>query len=206
VGKTAVSGDTVFVVSVDASGNVTLDQQRAIVHTNPNDPDESRGLTGSNLVVLTATATDGDADHAAAPLDLTPLLVFKDDGPSIGPISNSIVDFAAGATATESLNGAVGADPNSSPYVADSFTSSITINGTELHGIASNGNTTVTYYADTNHSGTFGDAGDTAFYQLNLSQTANSGAGSYTFNVLVNPPPAELIFNFNALPSGQNLF
>src|SRR5262249_30505523 len=83
VGKTAVSGDTVFVVSVDASGNVTLDQQRAIVHANPNDADESRGLTGSNLVVLTATATDGDADHASAPLDLTSLLVFKDDGPSI---------------------------------------------------------------------------------------------------------------------------
>src|SRR5262249_9421612 len=83
LGKTAGSGDTVFVVSVDSSGNVTLDQQRAVVHANPNDPDESRGLTGTNLVVLTATATDGDADHAAASLDLTPLLVFKDDGPSI---------------------------------------------------------------------------------------------------------------------------
>src|SRR5262249_38176910 len=83
VGKTATTGLTVFVVSVNASGNVTLDQQRAVVHTNPNDPDESRGLTGSNLVVLTATATDKDADHAAAPLDLTPLLVFKDDGPAI---------------------------------------------------------------------------------------------------------------------------
>src|SRR5262245_11067143 len=83
VGKTATTGLTVFVVSVDASGNVTLDQQRAIVHANPNDSDESRGLTGTNLVVLTATATDGDADHAAAPLDITPQLVFKDDGPSI---------------------------------------------------------------------------------------------------------------------------
>src|SRR5262249_37642939 len=83
VGRTAVSNDIVFVVSVDASGNVTLDQQRAIVHANPNDPDESRGLTGSNLVVLTGTATDKDGDHASAPLDLTPLLVFKDDGPSI---------------------------------------------------------------------------------------------------------------------------
>src|SRR5215468_11895198 len=83
VGKTATTGLTVFVVSVDASGNVTLDQQRAVVHTNPNDPDESRGLSGTNLVVLTGTATDGDADHASASLDLTPQLVFKDDGPSI---------------------------------------------------------------------------------------------------------------------------
>src|SRR5262249_8422015 len=76
-GKTQTTGLTVFVVSVDASGNMTLDQQRAIVHTNPNDPDESRGLTGSNLVVLTATATDKDGDHASTSLDLTPQLVFK---------------------------------------------------------------------------------------------------------------------------------
>jgi hypothetical protein len=39
-----------------------------------------------------------------------------------------------------------------------------------------------------------------------LSETANSGAGSYTFTVLVDPPPAELTFNFDALPSASNLF
>src|SRR5262249_46827564 len=206
VGKTAVSGDTGFVVSVDASGNVTLDQQRAIVHANPNDPDESRGLTGSNLVVLTATVTDGDADHAAAPLDLTPLLVFKDDGPSIGPISNSIVDFAKNSSATQNLFGTVGNDPNTAPYVVTSFTPSLTINGTLLHGIASSNDTTIPYFADTGGNGIFGDAGDTAFYKLELSQTANSGAGSYTFTVLVDPPPAELNFDFNALHSGSNLF
>src|SRR5262249_37302726 len=162
------------------SGNVTLDQQRAIVHANPNDPDESRGLTGTNLVVLTATATDKDADHASDLLDLTPLLVFKDDGPAIGPIANSVVDFAAGGTATKSLNGAVGADPNAAPYTIDSFTGSITINGKLLTGVASNNNTTITYF----------DAGGTAFYKLDLSQTANAGAGAYTFTVLVGPPPA----------------
>src|SRR5262249_18051546 len=121
-------------------------------------------------------------------------------------IANSIVDFAAGSTATQTLNGAVGADPNTAPYTIDSFTSSITINGTELHGIASNNNTTITYWADTSGNGIFGDAGDTVFHKRELTKTANSGAGSYTFTVLVNPPPAELTFNFNALPSGQNLF
>src|SRR5262249_16171843 len=64
---------------------------------------------------------------------------------------------------------------------------------------------TVTYYADTNKSGTFGDSGDTAFYELKLSQTANSGAGSYTFTVLVDPPPAVLEFNFESLHPGSNL-
>src|SRR5205823_5720942 len=85
LGKTASTGLTVFVVSVDASGQVKLDQQRAVVHpdaTNP-DTDEPTGLSGVNKIVLTGTATDGDGDHASAPLDLTPLLAFKDDGPSI---------------------------------------------------------------------------------------------------------------------------
>src|SRR5262249_8212214 len=121
----AVSGDIVFTVSVNAGGQVTLDQQRAVVHANPNDPDESRGLTGSNLVVLTGTATDGDADHAAAPLDLTPLLVFKDDGPSITATAtgaptltvdetvlatNATASFAAQFTPTFGADGA-GATP-----------------------------------------------------------------------------------------------
>jgi hypothetical protein len=213
VGKTATTGLTVFVVSVSSLGVVTLDQQRAIVHTNPNDPDESRGLTGSNLVVLTATATDKDGDHASAPLDITPQLVFKDDGPSIGHnsggtqvIDNSIVDFAKNASATKSLEGATGADANATPYTIDSFTTDITINGTALKGVISADKETVTYWADTSGDNTFGDAGDTAFYKLQLSETANSGAGSYTFTVLVDPPPSELQFNFAALHSGANLF
>jgi hypothetical protein len=157
-------------------------------------------------VVLTGTATDKDGDHASATLDLTPLLVFKDDGPAIGPIDNSIVDFAVNANATKTLNGAVGADPNTAPYTIDSFSTDITTNGTALKGVISADKQTVTYYADTNKSGTFGDSGDTAFYKLQLSETANSGAGSYTFTVLVAPPPAELNFDFNALHSGSNLF
>src|SRR5262249_42391251 len=132
VGKTATTGFTVFVVSVNASGNVTLDQQRAIVHTKPNHPDEARGLTGSNLGGLSGTTNDGEADHAPASLDLTPLLVFKDDGPSIGPIANSTVDFTTGATgtATQNLNGLVGADPNAAPYTIVQFNSPITLGPT----------------------------------------------------------------------------
>src|SRR5262249_12386209 len=124
----------------------------------------------------------------------------------IGPIANSIVDFAAGATVTKTLNGAVGADSKTTPYTIDSFTGSVTINGTLLTGIASNNNTTVTYYADTSRNGIFGDAGDTAFYKPEFSPTANSGAGAYTFTTLVDPPPAILQFDFNSLHSGSNLF
>jgi hypothetical protein len=201
-GRTATSNDLVFTVSVDTSGNVTLDQIRAIVHPTT-DPNESKTLSAANLVVLTATANDKDGDSASTPLNIGQLLVFKDDGPTIGPIANSIVDLVTGATVTKSLNAAVGADPNAAPYTIDSFTASITINGIELRGVLSADKQVVTYYADASKDGTFGNAGDTAFYRLTLSE---SGAGAYTFDVLASPPPTTLNFNFNALPSGQNLF
>ncbi|TIW93526.1 MAG: hypothetical protein E5V59_15150, partial [Mesorhizobium sp.] len=58
-------GDTVFTISVDASGNVTLDQSRAVVHPT-NDPNESVFMSSANLVTLTAIITDGDGDTAQA--------------------------------------------------------------------------------------------------------------------------------------------
>ena len=197
------SGQTVFVVSVDQSGNVTLDQRRSVRHADTNNHDDATGLVGTGLVVLTGRAHDGDGDSASANLDLTPLLVFEDDGPAVGPIENSVVDFAAGSSATKTLNGAVGADPNGAPYTVDSFTNSVTVNGVQLQGVASGNNTVVTYFADTGGNGIFGDAGDTAFYRLTLAQ---AGAGTYTFECLVDPPPANLVFDFDDLPSGQNLF
>ena len=202
-GRTATGNALVFTVSVDASGNVTLDQVRSVVHPNTANPDDSVTLAAANQVVLTGTAHDGDADTASAPLNIGQLLVFEDDGPAIGPIANSVVDFVTGATVTKTLNGAVGADPNGAPYTIDSFTASVTVNGVELHGVLSANSQVVTYFADTSGDGTFGNAGDTAFYRLTLNQ---AGAGTYTFEVLASPPPAFIEFDFDDLPSGQNLF
>ena len=201
-GRTATSNELVFTVSVNASGNVTLDQLRSIVHPTTN-PDESKTLAAANLVALTATAVDKDGDSGSTPLNIGQLLVFKDDGPTIGPIDDSIVDLLVGATVTKSLNGAVGADGNAAPYTIDSFTASVTINGVELRGVLSANKQVVTYFRDTNNDTVFGNAGDTAFYRLTLSQ---SGAGTYTFDVLASPPPALLHFDFDELHSGSNLF
>ena len=52
-------------LTVDGSGNVTLDQQRAVVHPT-NNPNESKTLSAANLVTLTATITDKDGDSASA--------------------------------------------------------------------------------------------------------------------------------------------
>ncbi len=82
-GRTATTGLLVFTVSVAANGDVTLDQQRAVVHPDPNNPDDATSLSADNLVTLTATITDKDGDSAHATLNIGQNLVFEDDGPSI---------------------------------------------------------------------------------------------------------------------------
>ncbi|ANL97637.1 DUF5801 repeats-in-toxin domain-containing protein [Rhizobium phaseoli] len=80
----SAGGAIVFTVSVSAAGVVTLDQQRAIVHADANDPDDSRTLAADNLVTLTATITDKDGDQKTASHDIGQNLNFEDDGPIIG--------------------------------------------------------------------------------------------------------------------------
>ena len=53
-----------FTLSVNGSGNVTLDQIRAVVHPT-NDPNEPTTLSADNLVTLTATITDKDGDSGS---------------------------------------------------------------------------------------------------------------------------------------------
>jgi len=213
-GRTATSNALVFTVSVAADGNVTLDQIRAVVHADANDPNDAATLASDDLVKLTATITDKDGDHKPATLNIGQNLSFLDDGPTIGPIANSEVTFissAAGTAGPASLAGALGADGGASPVpytivgtsVAGSFPD-ISVNGLVLlRPILSNNNSILTYWADTGGNNTFGDTGDTAYYRLTLGE---SGAGSYTFNVLIDPPPAKLTFDLSTLASGQNLW
>lgn len=73
-----------FTISVDATGTVTLDQSRAVVHDDPADAVESGAsaavLASADLVTLTATATDGDGDSASKTLDIADSFSFGDDG------------------------------------------------------------------------------------------------------------------------------
>src|SRR5204863_201951 len=52
----------VFTVSVDAGGTVTLDQQRAVMHTPDSGPDQPTSLAAADLIVLTRTDTITDKD------------------------------------------------------------------------------------------------------------------------------------------------
>ncbi|NJC87947.1 MAG: hypothetical protein FIB02_05350, partial [Desulfuromonas sp.] len=82
----AQGGAVVFTVSV-SGGSVTLDQVRAVMHDDPNDPVEEGSsaviLGAPNLITLTATITDGDGDPASSTINLGGALAFADDGPSL---------------------------------------------------------------------------------------------------------------------------
>lgn len=93
-------GFTVFTVAVDASGNVTLDQIRAIMHPSGGAAhDDSKSLAAANLITLTGTVTDGDGDSAQATINLGDRLTFKDDGPTVaadsGTTTEATLDFNA---------------------------------------------------------------------------------------------------------------
>jgi len=119
------AGALAFTVSVDGSGNVTLDQIRSVVHADATNPDDARSLSGDDLVTLTATITDRDGDQATATANIGQNLVFKDDGPSIttsGTEASLTVDETdLSINATASFAGAFtpvfGADGPGSPGV-----------------------------------------------------------------------------------------
>ncbi len=102
-------GDIVFTVSVDAAGEVTLDQQRAVVHADSVDDNDPATLNAANLITLTGTIVDSDGDSASATADIGGALTFLDDGPSLSNVglgSSVSVDETGGldsATSTDSI-------------------------------------------------------------------------------------------------------
>ncbi|MGE4350335.1 MAG: DUF5801 repeats-in-toxin domain-containing protein, partial [Candidatus Berkiella sp.] len=92
VGRTATSHIEVFRISVDAdTGVITLNQSRAIVHSDTDDHDDSTTLSAAELIKLTATITDGDGDVASQTADIGTSFIFRDDGPSIEIVDNPTI-------------------------------------------------------------------------------------------------------------------
>ncbi|ACU88138.1 DUF5801 repeats-in-toxin domain-containing protein [Desulfomicrobium baculatum] len=92
IGYVLVNGveTPVFTLSVNAAtGEVTLDQHRAVVHPTAGDSNEIiRVLDGAILLEL--TAKDGDGDLVSASLDIGRMLYIADDG----PVANDDADTA----------------------------------------------------------------------------------------------------------------
>ena len=117
-GRTSGSNDLVFTVTVNsATGEVTLDQIRAVVHPT-DDPNEPTSLSADNLVTVTGTIIDKDGDTQNATLNIGSNLVFLDDGPSISTTGEepllTVDETVLGTNATANFGGnfssAFGAD------------------------------------------------------------------------------------------------
>ncbi len=80
VGKVAGSGEEVFRVAVDTSGDVTLTQSRAVQHPFTDQADEVIKVD-AGTVSLIQRISDGDGDTAEASIDLGATLSFQDDAP-----------------------------------------------------------------------------------------------------------------------------
>ena len=199
-------GETTEAIRYNLSADgetVTFSQSRAVFHALA----DTEKTVAANTVTIERKAIDGDGDTSeVVSFDLGVVTHLLDDVPTIGPIANSIVDLELNDTVTKTLNGDVNNDPNASPYILTAYTASVNVGGVDVHGVLAADAKSVKYWADTNGDTIFGNDGDTGYFELTLSQTDNAGAGSYTFTVLIDPPPAISEFDFTDLPSGQNLF
>ncbi|MGY8637511.1 DUF5801 repeats-in-toxin domain-containing protein [Bradyrhizobium sp. 14AA] len=200
----SAAGAAAFAVAIDStSGVVSVAQYASLKHpTGGSSYDEAINITEAALLAV-VTVTDGDGDTATSSTGIGDAVQFQDDGPTIGPIADGQVDFAAGATVTKTLNAVVGADDPATYSITSSPASLTILDGTvsqtTLLRDLTNSNTVATYYKDVDGSGTH-NAGDIDFFKLTVS------GGNYTFDVLQNPPPAEISFSFAGAPSGSNLF
>ena len=222
-GVTQGTGASAITVSIDGNdvivdGVTTADTITVTARSGTFNRFDIQGLAGTADFDIGRIDIDNVTGDTAA---VGGSLIVDDDGPKIGDsdgvsasIANSVVQLAADATGKVTdvtLGGAVGTDPKGAPvYTLTSYTSSLSINNIQLQAVPNSTTaslvTGVTYYEDTNKSGTYGDTGDDAFYRLTLGDSANNGAGGYTFEVLKVPAPDTLDFTFDNLESGNFLW
>ncbi|MBX2826091.1 MAG: VCBS domain-containing protein, partial [Gammaproteobacteria bacterium] len=106
------NGAVVFTVSVDGSGNVELDQARAIDHDNSPVSGANATLSSDGLVTLTGTVTDNDGDTDSVDLDIGTNLLFGDDTPTGGNNDDVQLDDEAATGASGNAGGTGDVDPD----------------------------------------------------------------------------------------------
>jgi hypothetical protein len=184
----AETGPTVFVITVNAAtGDVTLDQQRAVVHPNASDPDDAVTLP-DGAITMTATAKDGDGDTASRTESVGDRFTFKDDGPAV------TVDDASGTYAA----GAQGVwDPSPG---ADGFSATNAVNVTfDSYEIDLLGTTTTTAT-----NSTFARTGDYSFAGSITDDFNGDGVNDTVSFTLVFDPVAETYdLQVTAAPGGS---
>ncbi|MDP9423891.1 MAG: hypothetical protein M3Q19_13855 [Pseudomonadota bacterium] len=216
VGGTLNSGDS---VNDHASGNGTAD----VTVTFSGNTISVTGILGEYTVSWTSVdgqtfnrfdliAQGGQFDVGRVDIDnvvgateaVGDSLIVDDAGPALGNIVNSTVQFTTGATSGNvALLDVPRTDGQGSLEITD-FTASFTILGKTIEGHINATNTEVKYFEDINNNNIL-DGSDVHWYTLSITEDG-TGAGFYDFDVVNAPAAPPLTFNFDGLPSGQNLF
>jgi T1SS-143 domain-containing protein len=186
----SAGGETVFTLTVNADGTWTFDLERQLDHSGINSDTETIRLDFSTAVI----ATDFDKDSTT--LDAGSFYVdVENDIPTIGEVDNGFVDFAKGNSIDGDLNGDGSADTPNTYKFTGNFISDITIPGDVGEAIPGLSGSLV---SDTE---IVWSAGGTDYFQLLLNSDA-----TYTFNVLEDPEPAILTFDFDGFPAGNQIY
>ena len=192
------AGDVVFILSVDASGTVTLDQRRAVVHADGSNPNDTVSMI-SDLITLsredTITDEDGDSTKASSDIKLGTNLVFTDDAPkastSTGNTAAAIVDE------TDFPTGTVGED--SATIAAADITG--LFNSDSSYGADGAGSITYALNATNVNTGLFLTSDPTHTTEIVLTQTATGYEGkagaTVAFSVVVDSTSGEIIVTQN---------
>ncbi|WP_162944043.1 MULTISPECIES: VCBS domain-containing protein [unclassified Rhizobium] len=182
-GKTHIA----FTISIDSgSGALSVTENVALKDIANNNPVDHLNLaTGSLSAVV--TVTDGDGDKASKSADLSGVITFKDDAPTIASVTiNSVGENDLATThpsATGSLAISFGADGAKSVAFSNASAAS---NVTGPSGLSSNGKPLAYAFigsllvAYTGAMPTEADAANVVF----TVALALAGSGSYTFTLL----------------------
>ena len=202
-GKTASSNLEVFRITVASNGTVTLDQSRAVKHSDTTSFDESTTAMVADLITLTAKivdsegATTGDSDTAT--VNIAASFIFKDDGPGLTP--------QAGDSATPN-NLQVDNDLGDAGDSSDSSSYGLVpgADGQQGYTIIGGPDTTGDFrwaYTNADHTaikGTVADE-DGVFHDL-YTLALNTTTGGYTFTMIGTLPGSEIDLDVNDIKAG----
>ncbi|MCZ4282602.1 DUF5801 domain-containing protein [Kiloniella laminariae] len=195
-------GDVVFKVSVNGSGVVTLDQQRALEHPDADNPNDAVSLA-PGLISLTGTIVDSDGDHADASLDLGTSLYFKDDGPAAENDEACVTEVE---TRTQPQNIGIVMDFSGSVSNADLATEIASVK-TFIQTLFGSGAavsvTLVAFGADAANLGTFTDLAS-AEAALDGTSRAIINSGATDFEAAIEMLFSDTGGNFEHIPGHNN--
>jgi len=216
VGSTAdtseeVNADnTIFSISIDDTGVVTLTQDQQVDHIEGGEFDDYIGLS-AGLVTLTGMATtidsDGDIATDSQNIDLGGNLFFEDDGPVINSVMDAVLSSATEINFTGLYDADFGADGldvmsvmlGSGGYVDGvpvSFEQLTPVDGvTKVNINDAEGTMFSFYYTTTGHPVSEGGDGSVVFDAFNDPNNPDdsqffvltvNGDGTYDFNIVSN--------------------